>query len=107
MQYNYWQLKIVQFNLQLYITGLAKEELLIEVKGALQKVVLEEYYLEFIDLFKEELTDIALLEYKLQNYKIKLKLEAEPVLGPSYALLEKDLGILRKILNKELKKGFI
>ncbi len=49
-------------------------------------------------MFKEELTEKALLKHKDQDYKIKLIEEKKPIKKGIYYLLEKKLKVLRKYI---------
>lgn len=67
----------------------------------------EKYYREFMGLFDEELTELALPKHQSWDHKIELKPGSEPVPGPVYELSADDLGTLRANLDKDLAKGFI
>ena len=58
-------------------------------------------------MFKEELIEKALLEYKPQNYEIKLQAGKQLTKERIYYLLEAKLKVLRKYIIENLKKRFI
>jgi len=58
-------------------------------------------------LFQEEETAKALPKHQSWDHEIKLESSKKPTFEPIYALLEKELSILRKYLAKNEKKGFI
>ena len=58
-------------------------------------------------MFKEELIEKALLEYKPQNYEIKLQAGKQLTKERIYYLSKAELKVLRKYVIENLKKGFI
>jgi hypothetical protein len=67
---------------------------------------LPKYYYEFLLVFDQQETN-KLPPYREYNYKIKLLLGKLPPAGPLYNMLENELLVLRKFLEKNLFKGFI
>ena len=64
-------------------------------------------YLEFLPLFKEEMSIKALLKYKLYDYEILLKKGKELPFSFIYGILINDLKTFKEYINENLKKGFI
>ena len=58
-------------------------------------------------MFKEELIEKALLEYKPQNYEIKLQAGKQLTKERIYYLSKAELKVLYKYITENLKKGFI
>jgi hypothetical protein len=64
------------------------------------------YYYEFLLVFDQQEAD-KFPFYKKYNYKIELLLGKLLPAGPLYNILENELLVLRKFLEKNLSKGFI
>ena len=64
-------------------------------------------YLRYMQLFQEEVDAKALPKYQPWDHEIELEPGKEPIFGPIYALLEKELQVLRGYIEENLKKGFI
>jgi len=64
-------------------------------------------YQKWAHLFREEVTAVALPRHQPWDHEIKLEPGTKPTFGPIYALSEKELEVLRKYLDENLKKGFI
>lgn len=60
-----------------------------------------------MQMFKEELIEKALLEYKPQDYKIKLQAGKLLTKECIYYLSKTKLKVLREYITENLKKGFI
>ena len=58
-------------------------------------------------MFKEELIEKALLEYKPQDYKIKLQAGKQLTKERIYYLSKAEFKVLREYITENLKKGFI
>jgi hypothetical protein len=97
--------KTVSFDKQLCATS--KQEHFHDEGSTVSEIAPEKYYKEFMDLFKEELTELALPKHQSWDHKIELTPGSEPVPGPVYSLSADDLGTLRTNLDKDLAKGFI
>jgi hypothetical protein len=69
-------------------------------------IKLLKYYYEFLLVFDQQETD-KFPSYKEYNYKIELLLSKLLPAGPLYSILEDELLVLRKFLEKNLSKGFI
>jgi hypothetical protein len=67
---------------------------------------LPKYYYKFLLVFDQQEAD-KFPPYKEYNYKIKLLLGKLLPAGPLYNILEDELLVLRKFLEKNLSKGFI
>jgi hypothetical protein len=67
---------------------------------------LPKYYHKFLLVFDQQETD-KFLSYKEYNYKIKLLPGKLLPAGPLYNILEDELLVLRKFLEKNLSKSFI
>ena len=68
--------------------------------------ILEEYE-ESESLFQEETTTAVLPKHQPWNHEIKLQPGKKPEFGPIYLLSEKELQVLCRYLDENLKKGFI
>ena len=64
-------------------------------------------YLEYMQLFQEEVDAKALPRHQPWDHEIELEPGKEPTFGPIYALSEKELQVLRGYIEENLKKGFI
>ena len=73
--------------------------------SSLKRILVE--YKEYKFLFQESLRIEALLRHQLQDYEIPIKLGKSSSFRLIYQLLEKELAILKKYININLKKGFI
>ena len=66
-----------------------------------------EQYKSYKELFRDDKTATVLLQYKPWDHEIKLQEGKTLTFRPIYGLLERELKVLRKYINKNLKKGFI
>ena len=66
-----------------------------------------EEYEESESLFQEETTTAVLPKHQPWDHEIKLQPGKKPGFGPIYSLSEKELQVLRRYLDENLKKGFI
>ena len=64
-------------------------------------------YRQYTQMFKEELTEKALLEYKPWDHEIKLQEGKQLTKERIYYLSKAELKVLRKYIIENLKKGFI
>ena len=64
-------------------------------------------YRQYAQMFKEELTEKALLEHKPWDHEIKLQEGKQPTKERIYHLSEAELKVLREYITENLKKGFI
>jgi hypothetical protein len=69
-------------------------------------IKLPKYYYEFLLVFDQQEVD-KLPPYKEYNHKIKLLLGKLLPAGPLYSILENELLVFRKFLEKNFSKGFI